>query len=477
MAGRMAGMKKRISRWTLTTLSLVAAMTVVSAQSPVRPPGPPQQGTPATTPTTPSTLSQDQAIFRATANYVYNDVRVVDAKGQFVPDLKPEDFKIYEDGVEQKLQYFQVAIGGRTFSTPITFNTTPTNSGLILPTAPPVVDASGRIFVIFIDDLHLQVDDTARAKQVLYTMRDNLLHDGDQITIVGTGYSGIEGYSLMYYYAHNHARLDEAINKLIGSGMSPEEVINATQTESGPAGLRYNMDTAFRTADDILSQLGKFPNRRKAFIYLSSGYDLDPFKDSRLQVQQQGYDFLNAPGNQYLDSLPTTPGATSSPPGPNGIATNPFASQIGEFSETDLMRELAELIRTAKRADTAFYTVDPRGLVSSLPPGMNSLSPQEWQDFVQMSTDTLRVLAEQTGGIAGVNTNDFKSYFKRVDADFSDYYEIGYTSSDIDPTRRLRKIQIKTTRPGLTVTLQRDSYEVKSVGEATPKPKAPRIKK
>jgi VWFA-related protein len=281
----------------------------------------------------------------------------------------------------------------------------------------------------------------------------------------------------MYYYAHNHARLDEAINKLIGSGMTPEEVINASQTESGPAGLRYNMDTAFRTADDILSQLGKFPNRRKAFIYLSSGYDLDPFKDSRLQVQQQGYDFLNAPGNQYLDSLPTTPGATSSPPGPNGIATNPFASQIGEFSETDLMRELAELIRTAKRADTAFYTVDPRGLVSSLPPGMNSLSPQEWQDFVQMSTDTLRVLAEQTGGIAGVNTNDFKSFFKRVDADFSDYYEIGYTSSDIDPTRRLRKIQIKTTRPGLTVTLQRDSYEVKSVGEATPKPKAPRIKK
>jgi VWFA-related protein len=472
----MAGMTKQISRWTLTTLSIVAAMTVVSAQSPqgpTMPPGPPQQATPTTTPTT-STQSQDQAIFRATANYVYNDVRVVDAKGQFVPNLGPDDFKISEDGVEQKLQYFQVAIGGRTFSTPVVFNTTPANSGLILPTAPPVVDTSGRIFVIFIDDLHLQVSDTAMAKRVLQTMRDTLLHDGDQITMVGTGYSGIEGYSLMYYYARNHSRLDEAINKLIGSGMTPEEIINATQTESGPAGLRYNMDTAFRTADDILTQLGKFPNRRKAFIYLSSGYDLDPFKDSRLDAQQNGYDHLNAPGNQMLDTLPTNPNGTSAP-GPSGIATNPFASQIGEFSETDLMRELAELIRNAKLADTTFYTVDPRGLVSSLPPGMNSLSPQEWEDYVQMSTSTLRALATQTGGIAGVNTNDFKSFFKRVDADFSDYYEIGYTSSDIDPTRRLRKIQIKTTRPGLTVTLQRDSYELKSVGEATPKPKAPKI--
>ncbi|HEY6356654.1 MAG TPA: VWA domain-containing protein [Vicinamibacterales bacterium] len=401
---------------------------------------------------------------------------MVDAKGQFVPNLGPDDFKIYEDGVEQKLQYFQVAVGGRSFSNPITFNPMPVNAGLILPTAPPPVDSSGRIFVIFIDDLHLQVDDTARAKQVLREMRDTLLHDGDQITMVGTGYSGIDGYSLMYYYTHNHARLDEAINKLVGSGMSPEEIINASQTNDGPAGLRYNLDTAFRTAYDILNQLGQYTNRRKAFMYLSSGYDLDPFKDSRLYAAQNGYDNLNAPGSIFTNTPQMGPNGTPAPQ-QNASLANPYASQVGEFSESDLMKELAELIRAAKRADTAFYTVDPRGLVSAQPPGMNSLSPQEWHDFVVMSTSTLRALAEQTGGLAGVNTNDFKSFFKKVDADFSDYYEIGYTSSDIDPTRRLRKIEIKTTRPGLTVTLHRDTYEVKAAGEATPKPKAPKIVK
>jgi hypothetical protein len=192
---------------------------------------------------------------------------------------------------------------------------------------------------------------------------------------------------------------------------------------------------------------------------------------------QNGYDFTNAPGNPQLDSLPTTPGARSAAPGPNGIAVNPFASQIGEFSEAQLMTELAELIRAAKRADTAFYTVDPRGLAPPTGPGMTNIQPQEWAAYVDKSDSTLRALAEQTGGIAGVNTNDFKAFFQRVDADFSDYYEIGYTSSDIDPTRRLRKIEIKTTRPGLTVTLHRDTYEVKAVGEATPKPKAPKIVK
>jgi len=90
-------MTKRISRWTLTTLSFVAAVTVVSGQSPQGTTAPPSKAT--STPTS-SSQAQDQAIFRATANYVYSDVRVVDAKGQFVPNLGPDDFKIYEDGVE-----------------------------------------------------------------------------------------------------------------------------------------------------------------------------------------------------------------------------------------------------------------------------------------------------------------------------------------------------------------------------------------
>ena len=436
---------------------------------PVRAQGQQTQGKPPSG--GPGTPAQAPPVFRSTTNYVYNDFKVVDSKGQFVPGLTVNDFKVYEDGVEQKPQFFQAVIGGRNFSTPVSMTSRePSSSGLILPSAPRPVDSSGRIFVIFIDDLHLQTADTAISKRVLQEMRDTLLHDGDRITMVGTGYSGIDGYSLMYYYKSNHARLDEAINKVYGSAMSPEEIVNASQTETGPAGLRYNMDTAFRTAYGILSDLEKITNQRKAFIYLSTGYDLDPFKDSRLQAQQNGYDHLDKPGNSVLDSAPTTPGGTN-PIQQSDLISNPFASQIGEFSETDLMRELAELIRAAKRADTSFYTVDPRGLVSSLPPGMTALTLQEWSDYVQTTTSTLRVLAEQTGGIAGVNTNNFKSFFQRVDADFSDYYELGYSSSDIDPLRKTRKIEIKVLRPDATVQQRRDTYSLHAQGEAIDKPK------
>jgi VWFA-related protein len=456
--------------------SLLTGATILSAQ------GTTGQDPAKPNPTAPQTPAQGQpqnpAVFRATTNYVYNDFKVVDSKGNFVPNLDVSDFKVLEDGVEQKPEFFQVISGNNHYSQPIMVSSkSAVTNGLILPAAPPPVDTSGRIFVIFIDDLHLQAQDTPIAKRVLQIMRDTMLHDGDRITMVGTGYSGIEGYQLMYYYKRNHQRLDEAISKVFGSAMTPEEVVNASQTETGPAGLRYNMDTAFRTAYGILDQLEKITNQRKAFIYLSTGYDLDPFKDSRLMAQQFGYDHLSKAGNNQMDSQSTNADG-SMPLQQNDLFSNPFSSQRGEFSETDLMRELAELIRAAKRADTAFYTVDPRGLVSSLPPGMTSLSMSEWSSYVQMSQTTLRVLAEQTGGIAGVNTNDFKSFFQKVDNDFSDYYELGYTSTNIDPTKKTRKIEVTTTRPDLKVMLRRDTYSLKTQGEAVEKPKPkPPVKK
>jgi hypothetical protein len=61
------------------------------------------------------------------------------------------------------------------------------------------------------------------------------------------------------------------------------------------------------------------------------------------------------------------------------------------------------------------------------------------------------VLAENTGGIAVVNQNDFDKALKRIDAETSDYYVLGYYSSNPDPLRRTRRIELRTTRPNVTV--------------------------
>ena len=108
------------------------------------------------------------------------------------------------------------------------------------------------------------------------------------------------------------------------------------------------------------------------------------------------------------------------------------------------------MTRTANRANATLYTIDPRGLIAGADLD-EQLSPVEYSTHVRKTQDSLRVLAEETGGIAVVNQNDFDKALKRIDAETSDYYVLGYYSSNPDPLRRRRKVEIKTTRPNLSV--------------------------
>ena len=88
------------------------------------------------------------------------------------------------------------------------------------------------------------------------------------------------------------------------------------------------------------------------------------------------------------------------------------------------------------------YTIDPRGLVGG-PDLDEKVDPVEYQDHVRKTQDSLRVIAEETGGTAVVNQNDFDKALKRIDAETSDYYVVGYYSSNPDPTKRHRRIEVK----------------------------------
>ena len=43
--------------------------------------------------------------------------------------------------------------------------------------------------------------------------------------------------------------------------------------------MRYRAHVAFSTAYDMLKKLEQVHNRRKAFIYVSNGYDFNPFAE------------------------------------------------------------------------------------------------------------------------------------------------------------------------------------------------------
>ena len=54
---------------------------------------------------------------------------------------------------------------------------------------------------------------------------------------------------------------------------------------------------------------------------------------------------------------------------------------------------------------------------------------------------------------------DYQNLLKRIDAETSDYYVLGYYSSNPDPTKRTRDLEVKVDRPSLTVW-SRSSYSL-----------------
>jgi len=383
-----------------------------------------------------STGSQQTPRFRAATDLVTTEVVVRDGRGVFIPGLTIKDFALFEDGVKQTLATFVAVIGGRAMAT--VAPPPATREGLILPAVTPA--ESGRVFVIFIDDLHLQPEDTLRARQVLRQIRETLLHDGDLLAMVSTGPSSIEQ---PLTYDASHTRFDKAVSKVMAAGMTPDQIISANQTSQGPAGLRHNAHVAFRTAYDMVAQVAPIQDRRKAFLYVSSGYDFNPYVNARFKAVQDMY--ISSSGNS---------GSGMSADDINRFR-NPFEAGGQQFSDMDLIAEVAALSRAAERANVAFYTIDPRGLVAA-PPINTNLGVGEWRAHVTTTVSTLRVLAEQTGGKCICEMNDFAGGLREIDNAMSDYYLIGFVSSNPDPMKVKRQIEIKVSRPGVTVAHRRE---------------------
>jgi VWFA-related protein len=385
--------------------------------------------------------------FTSRVELVTTDVVVRDNNGQFIADLKKEDFEVLEDGVPQKLVSFSLTHGGRSYNIAAP-PPAPVAEGILLPPSRPASDAAGRIFLIFVDDLHLDFRNTGRIRDLFKKISDELVHEGDMFGIVSTGPSSIS-IDLTY----DRRRLTEALKKISGSALAPKDILDVPEGSQGPPEVRHRAHVAFSTASDMMRQLEQVHNRRKAFIYVSNGYDLDPFAKTRAKNELERYGMLR-------DNVDNSNGDSSSQPDPNDPALRGKGNQ---WAFADLVGELAELTRAAVRANTTIYTIDPRGLVGG-PDLDEKIDMTEYLDYVRNTQDSLRVLADLTGGIAVVNQNDFTKALKRIDQETSDYYVVGYYSTNPDPTKRRRTIEVKVTRPGANVW-HRTSYTLKKPNE------------
>ena len=438
-----------MTRWA-TRVGLSVGMTAAAVVVALGGPAAAQAPSQTTRPTDRPGAGDAVPTFRSGVTLVTMIVVPRDRNGLFLDDLTPRDFVVVDEGEVREVASLVRVQSGR-LSEQLASGLR-SQDGILLPPPPrPSADLTGRLFIILIDDLHIAGELTPRARMAFTEMAENLIHEGDQFAVVSTGPS-----SIAVGVTTDRGLLRSTAERIVGDGFDPNDLIeNFPPTPGYTPELMVRAGVAFTTIRKVVESLEQVQHLRKVVVYFSSGYDLNPFLSER-----RGYH-----GDGDADPWLTLRGLAR-PQQDDGFMRGPGALE----GERELGLRIDELADAANRANAAFYTVDPRGLVAARPGPADFLltgggSFDAWNFTTQNS---LRSLAEQTGGRAMVNRNDFDDVFREIDAETSDYYVLGFALTNPDPTVQTRRLLVRVRGRGAVDVQHRTHYTY--VGASTTRP-------
>jgi VWFA-related protein len=408
---------------------------------------------------TPQT-QQPPVTFQVEVNYVDVDAVVTDENGNFVAGLTRDDFEVFEDGRPQKVEMFsfvelpverhdRFAALGRSVASDVTSNHRPFD---------------GRVYVLVLDDLDISPLRTSLLKKSAREFVEQHFGANDIAAVVYT--SGRSDAT--QDFTGDRALLLSAIDKFIGRRLQSAAVEalerhyqselskglgdrdyelapdpNAVIKDAAAAANIRDTEREQRTYAvlDTLKNLGEFMagvrGRRKAVLLFSEGLEM------------------------------------------------PMSEIYGVHTATDVVGAIKDAITAAARSNVSFYALDPRGLIgmtseyietagSHAPEVASGVfgalnAQQGLLTEMKVSQDSLRTLAEETGGFAAVNQNTLGSAFTRIVELNSRYYVLGYYPPASQRDGRFHRIEVRVKRPGLRVSARR--------GYAAPRGRTPAERK
>lgn len=407
-------------------LAVFAALLQAAPQTPAA-------QTPA--PAQPPRGTQPPVTFRVEVNYVEIDATVEDAQGNFVKNLTKDDFQIIEDGKPQALTAFSMV------DIPIERPDPPLYAST--PIAPDVVSNrtpfEGRVFVLVLDDLNTRFNRTARTRAAARQFVERYVGANDIIAVVNTSGYGKATQDFTSSRVLALKAIDAAMGNKAESSTSAALQDYYQNRDTGASGnvnasfnelQRWNnARNSIRTLKNIADYMAGMRGRRKAVIYFSEGIN---------------YNVVDAINNRYA---------------------------------TDVRNEVQDLIAAATRGNVSYYSVDPRGVTTGMEdaieiggfPADGSISSTALLEEMRIEHDSLRVIADETGGFPVLNQNDFRNAFARILEENSSYYVLGYYPANEKSDGRFRNVQVKVRNPALRVRYRK--------GYVAPKPTKPSTKK
>ena len=346
---------------------------------------------------------------------VVETVVVKDKQGKFIPGLTAKDFALTEDGVAQTIRFCEHQA--------LTANASP-----VAAAAPGSEDIkiykqltrtqvkpetmendrykNRRLLALYFDMTAMRPADQLRALSAAEQFIRTQLTTVDLVSILR--YQGGSVDILQDFTADRNKLLSILETLIVGEGQgSAETVDDASSADTGAAFGQddsefnvFNTDrqlSALQTAAKMLSQL----NEKKSLIYFASGLRL------------------------------------------NGI---------------DNQAQLHATVDAAIRAGVSFWPIDARGLVAMAPLGdatqgsqgnagmYSGTAAQTTTTNFQQSQDTLFALAGDTGGKALFDSNDLTRGIVQAQEAISDYYVVGYYTTNTARNGHFRRVKISLTQ-------------------------------
>jgi VWFA-related protein len=416
--------------------------------------------------------------FRTEANYVRVDVFPT-RNGAPINDLAAADFDVLEGGVPQRIEQFEHVVIRGNMPQDVRAEPNSVEAGRQAAQNP-----RARVFVVFLDVNHVDVGGSHAIRQPLVDTLNHLIGADDVFAVMTPEMSArdlvfarrtttIENILAKYWTWGERDRQsfdpqEEQYQYCYPGGPPVTCPDGGTADDRGIADKMIERRREKITLDaltDLVRYLRGVREERKAVIAISDGWRLFG-RDEDLT-------------NRRTSCTPAIPGQVGVDPRSGKLTAKPpptdlFNTANPDSCERDRIQlgmlenesEFRNLLDEANGANASFYPVDPRGLVvfdepidkmrTGLPaPGSTTITPPTVDNARRRDRLTsLQTLAENTDGLAIVNSNNLAGGMKRIVDDLSSYYLLGYYSNGkLDG--KFHSITVRVKRPGVSVRARR----------------------
>jgi len=444
----------------LLVLTLGATVTQTQNQAPApasnQTPAPNQAAAPNQAP-----APQDQPTtptFRSAVQYVEVDVRVTDNKGAPIRNLTKDDFKLLEDGAAQVIETFAVIDIPNAAPSAIATTDAPkvkpdvaTNAGGGDRPSP------GRLFVLFLDDRQIAPTRTQSTIRVATEFLEKHLGPTDQVALVTS--SG--RLDVSQNFTTNKQVVAERVRNFIGRKLEPLAIqrlqaqlyiepaatpaagVQTPTTENDPlleAEHFQEARLALQAIESVCNWLGSIKGVTKSLVLVSEGVDYD-YESDPVHNRWSGEILAQ---QRITMAAATRANVTVYPVDPRGLGRDDDSITAS----------------TAFRGDDG--TFDARA-ATNMPVSIETALRQE----VDRARTTLREIADTTGGIESVGTNNFEMALSKIVQHSSAYYLIGYHPTNTRRQGKFRTIKVSVARPGAVINARRGYGEPDAVAKAS----------